>query len=865
MPISNLNKIRDGLTNALSRGWEERAMMECRDIIQAAFEDAGNGLWEWNLENNKVRFSKTWRTMLGYETETLGDDIYDWKRLLHPDDREKTFDDLASLRRKRSKTSKCEYRILHGDGTYRRVLNVAKAISKDGTPVRIIVMQKDITRQSLIEEKLRESEQKYRILLEESSDPIFTLDLQCTFKYVNRAFATAVNMAPEDITGKTVWQIFTRYEADKISIMVNEVFDSGSHDVLEMRVSGPDGERYYMTSIEPIKSGDGRVASVMCSSKDITEHKKAEHELIKSRDLMSKVFENFPLAVYMRDYKKEGLYVIGNKMWDDLHKNSPMLSKVLSEFEDAALSTGSAVIFEHTVPAKDGRMKTMKSNLIPLYDNKGQLEYLLGISEDISDLKQMEADLITKDAALAQASTEKAISALVAGLSHDINNALGGVTGGQDLTKMYLGKSERTIDKIDAERMKLIDMIQSGKTETTSASAKTGNNGFSRHLEEFLHEILPDHLSALKTNMQASRKYLTYVDNGGLVIRDVTSGIRDYVKRDHSLNSFDIRPAIRGAVSLSKGQYKPMAQDQGKTVSVEICDASPSATVFGNAGEFMAIVVNLINNAVAEFNRGCSNLICISWDKEKNANAEDVIHVRVSNDGPPVPDHILTHLFNEKVRSTHGGSGIGLLAVKSTLDRFGAHIRYTTDFIPPQKNGQPTLAINREKTWTTFEMELLMSDAQEETFRLPKDPSTPRKILVVDDEKYMLDIMEKYAENLGHSAVLFNDPKDALQWYTNHSDEVDVIISDQCMPDMNGCQLISNMKRCNPGKTFIIMTGHGQLTLTREDTKDIHLLVRKPFDQKQLCLAIEDAVEERNKTASQECDSTANDPASDFA
>ena len=855
MPISNLDKIRDGLTNALSRGWEERAIMECRDIIKTAFEDAGNGLWEWNLKNNKVRFSKMWKIMLGYETTRLGNDIYDWKRMLHPDDREDAFNSLSSLRIKRSKISKCEYRILHSDGTYRRVLNVAKAITNEGNPVRIIIMQKDITRQGLMEEKLRESEQKYLVLLEESNDPIFTLDLQCIFKYVNRAFARAVNTTSEDIMGKSVWHIFTRYEADKISVMVNEVFESGNHNVIEMQLPRSDSVRYYMTSIEPIKAQNGRVASVICSSRNITEHKEAELELIKSRDLMSKVFENFPLAVYMKDYKKEGMYVIGNKMWDDLHKNSPMLSSVLSEFEDAALSTGSAVIFEHTVPEKDGRMKTMKSNLIPLYDQRGQLEYLLGISEDISDLKQMEEEIITKDAALAQASTEKAISALVAGLSHDINNALGGVTGGQDLTKMYLGKSERTIDKIDTGRMKLIDTIR---------SCKTGSKGISRHLEEFLHEKLPDHLVDLKTNIQASRKYLTYVNNGGLIIRDVTSGIRDYVKQDHSLNSFEIRPAIRGAVSLSKGQYKPMAQDQGKTVSVEICDASPSATVFGNAGEFMGIVVNLINNAVAEFPRGCTNLICISWEKEKNVNSEDVIRLRVSNDGPPVPDHILTHLFNEKVRSTHGGSGIGLLAVKSTLDRFGARIRYTNDFTPPQKNGDPASKINREKTWTTFEMDLLVSDAKEETFRLPKDPPDPRKLLVVDDEKYMLDIMEKYAENLGHTTVLFNDPKDALQWYTNHSDEVDIIISDQCMPDMNGCQLISNMKQCNQDKTFIIMTGHGQLTLTRKDTKDVHLLVRKPFDQKQFCLAIEDAVEERNKTVSRESDSTRQNPVRDF-
>ncbi len=332
------------------------------------------------------------------------------------------------------------------------------------------------------------------------------------------------------------------------------------------------------------------------------------------------------------------------------------------------------------------------------------------------------------------------------------------------------------------------------------------------------------------------------MDSGSLVIRDVTSGIRDYVKRDHSLGSFEMRPAIRGAVSLSKGQYKPMAQDQGKTVSVMVCETSPPVTVFGNAGEFMGIVVNLINNAVAEFPRGGSNVISISWEKGANAQGEDVIRVRVANDGPPIAEPVLARLFAEKVRSTHGGSGIGLLAVKSTLDRFGARIRHTTDFIPPEKNGRPADEADRGKSWTTFEMELLIADAREETRRPSGEPPVPRRLLVVDDEKYMLDIMEKYAENLGHSAVIFDNPKDALSWYREHVNDVDVVISDQCMPDMNGCEMISSMKRLDPEKTFMIMTGHGALTLSREDTKDVHLLVRKPFDQSQLCCAIEDAV-----------------------
>lgn len=623
--------------------------------------------------------------MLGYEAHEIGNDISDWEKLVHPDDREKTFTVLAGLIKGKDNTGNCEYRILHKDGAYRWILDMAKVVYRDGKPFRMIIMQTDITRQKQNEEMLRESEEKYRILLEESNDPIFIFNPDCTFKYANRAFAKAVDMEPGDVMEQSVWHMFPQDEAKKIYTMVSEVFVSGNHKVMEVWVPKPGSEQYYMTSIDPVRTRDGRVGSVMCISKNITERKKSEEELLKSRDLTAKVFKNFPVAVYMKDYKKDGQYVIGNQMWDDLHRNSPMLSRVLSEFEDAALSTGSAVIFEHKVPAKNGRIKTMKSNLIPLYDRHGQLEYLLGMSEDITDVKRMETDLAAKDIALAHASTEKAISALVAGLSHDINNALGGITGGQDLTKIYLSKSEKTLAKIDAARIELVNLFRASEADFKPLLSKIGDDGFFTRLEDFLYEKLPNHIAELKTNLGSSRKYLTYVDNGGLVIRDVTAGIRDYVKRDHSLGSFEMRPSIRGAVSLSKGQYKPMAQDQGKTVSVEVCEASPPATVFGNAGEFMGVVVNLINNAVAEFQRGGSNMICISWEKGVNAQLEDVIRVRVANDGPPIPEYVLARMFSEKVRSTHGGSGIGLLAVKSTLDLFGARIRHITDFTPRER------------------------------------------------------------------------------------------------------------------------------------------------------------------------------------
>jgi CheY-like chemotaxis protein len=302
-----------------------------------------------------------------------------------------------------------------------------------------------------------------------------------------------------------------------------------------------------------------------------------------------------------------------------------------------------------------------------------------------------------------------------------------------------------------------------------------------------------------------------------------------------NLTAFNLTAAIRTLI----GRYSKLIDQEGYDLRLE---ADQEILVLADERRIGQVLYNLINNAVAEFPRGGSNVISISWEKGENAQGEDVIRVRVANDGPPIAEPVLARLFAEKVRSTHGGSGIGLLAVKSTLDRFGARIRHTTDFIPPEKNGRPADETGGGKSWTTFEMELLIADARKETRRPSDEPPVPRRLLVVDDEKYMLDIMEKYAENLGHSAVIFDNPKDALAWYREHVNDVDVVISDQCMPDMNGCELISNMKRLDPDKTFMIMTGHGALTLSREDTKDVHLLVRKPFDQVQLCCAIEDAV-----------------------
>ncbi len=128
----------------------------------------------------------------------------------------------------------------------------------------------------MAEEALRDSEEKYRILLDESSDPIFTFYPDGQYRYVNKAFAEGVGRTQAEIIGRKIWDVFSKEEADKRYATVKWVFENGKTRVIEVRVPRPDGDHFYITTAKPILNGRGEVMSVICISKEITERKRAE-------------------------------------------------------------------------------------------------------------------------------------------------------------------------------------------------------------------------------------------------------------------------------------------------------------------------------------------------------------------------------------------------------------------------------------------------------------------------------------------------------------------------------------------------------------------------------------------------------------
>jgi DNA-binding NtrC family response regulator len=110
-----------------------------------------------------------------------------------------------------------------------------------------------------------------------------------------------------------------------------------------------------------------------------------------------------------------------------------------------------------------------------------------------------------------------------------------------------------------------------------------------------------------------------------------------------------------------------------------------------------------------------------------------------------------------------------------------------------------------------------------------------KKILLLDDEKNMTFIVKSMLEKDGFSVKEFNDPKEALQYFESHSDEFGVLITDLYMPQMNGMDVLTQVKKQHTDLPVIIVTAFGTVeTAVNALKKGAFDYVTKPFDQAEL-------------------------------
>ena len=129
-------------------------LKDSRRRFDMAARGTNDGIWEWDLQRDKLYYSPRWKSMLGYDEDEIKDSLDEWLDRVHPEDRTSLQSALTSLVQGPNKRFSAEYRIEHRNGNYLWARCSGLAERSENTSIRITGSQTDITSFKVTEERL---------------------------------------------------------------------------------------------------------------------------------------------------------------------------------------------------------------------------------------------------------------------------------------------------------------------------------------------------------------------------------------------------------------------------------------------------------------------------------------------------------------------------------------------------------------------------------------------------------------------------------------------------------------------------------------------------------------------------------------
>ena len=271
--------------------------------------------------------------------------------------------------------------------------------------------------------------------------------------------------------------------------------------------------------------------------------------------------------------------------------------------------------------------------------------------------------------------------------------------------------------------------------------------------------------------------------------------------------------------------------------------------VYGNSVSIEEILRYVLENAIKYSKNGGS--ICWTDTFENISENEMEYSAEITDNGEGIKKEYLKHIFEpfsqkkDDARTTYNGSGLGLAIVKNLLEQMDGQIE-----IESEEGRGTTVTLHIPMKICQKEMVDAWEEAAMKQELEKKESIFGLKILLIEDNELNLEIEKTLLEDAGAFVFVARDGKEGLEKYLASSiGEFDVILTDLMMPEMNGYEAAAKIRSSNreDAKKVMILAVTACLTDQEDKIKDIDVLLKKPFNIRQVIKIVSELQKEKNE------------------
>lgn len=623
--------------------------------------------------------------------------------------------------------------------------DIAETLSKGELDKLIPTLRNTLERERMAKARLttelalRESEERYRLLIEGSHEVFFYRhDTDCRFEYLSPSVTEVLGYTPAELLGKSYREILTD-EPSNSSVM---------HKTEEAMRYGIQGQSYRASvkhkngsfrTVELVESPlmrRGKVMGMQGFARDVSEREEAEARLREQAGLLDLV-PDAVVVVELNDkivFWNQGATELSGLSRDEAHdRRAPDLDYWgLGSFETAKQAVldqgdwqGEAIRFR-----RDGKKITVSSRWRLVKSEEGGHGSILILESNITDRKRIEQQLF-------QAQRMQSMSTLAGGIAHDLNNILSPV-----LMAAQVLRAEFTDDYV-------VTML-----DTIEGCAKRGADVV-RQLLTFARGIQGERVSTQARHL----------------VKEIIHMAQETFPKSIKIASNvprELWPVVGDATQLHQAVLN---------LCVNARDAMPSGGNLTVTGENVTLDSTFVS-------------------MENNAKPGPYILVTVRDDGMGIPSDVSEHMFEPffTTKKTGKNPGLGLSTVLGIVQSHGGFIRVSSQvgqgatfkvFLPASPGSKPALP--------------------EERPNLPQGHG--ELILLVDDEQGIRDSASALLNKHGYQVITASDGAEGLALFTQHRQEIRVVLADIVMPIMDGVAFVRGLRRIAPDIKVIAASG----------------------------------------------------------